>query len=323
MKFPRVMFLCVAIGFGAGFLVSCGGGGYYAYASLTISVSPTTITLGQSATITWTSEAPCTASGAWSGSKAASGSEMVTPTQTGSFTYSLVCGDDVWGPSKLKSATLTVNPAALAGLWIGDACCVKSDSFPVIGLTNDSGDYRFLVLGAHYVGKAGSAPAAYATCSSCLAGQLETDRHDFRLFAITPRISAHESINALNSMAHPEDVVFSVPYDRAFERPSDVAILQGNYTSNLGTGYTLTITIDAASNISGIDTNGCSLQGQVLTSHPGLNNYNVVLDVTNCGNRGGRYHGNAALIFDGSGRATELYLSASNASAAIGWRLSR
>ena len=35
--------------------------------------------------------ASCTASGAWSGTKGASGSESVRPTETGMVTYSLSC----------------------------------------------------------------------------------------------------------------------------------------------------------------------------------------------------------------------------------------
>jgi hypothetical protein len=292
-------------------------------ASLTITVSPTTITLGQSATVTWNSNASCTASGAWSGTKAVSGSETVTPTQAGTFTYTLICGGGGYDSSESKSATLTVNPTMVAGLWIGNGCCVKLDPFPVTGITNDSGEYRFLLLGTHYVGKAGAAQAAYATCNSCLAGPLETDSHAFELLAITPRISARESIKAPNLTTQPETVEFSVPYDQAFERPSSVATLQGSYTTNLGTGYTLTITVDATRQITGIDTNGCSLHGQVSTSDPTVDYYDVQLDVTACGNSNGRYGGNAALIFDGTGRATELFLSASNANAAIGWLLSR
>lgn len=328
MKIRRTTLTGVAMVLGAGLLLSCGGGSYGGGgsnppASLTISVSPSTITLGQSATITWNSNAPCTASGAWSGSKAASGSETVTPAQTGTLTYTLVCRGGGYGESDRESATLTVNPAALAGLWIGDGCCVKSVSFAVAGITNNSGDYRFLFLDMHYVNKRGAEPAAYATCSSCLAGELVTDPYEFKLLSVTPRVAAHESIMAAGLTARPESIEFSVPYDRGFERPSSVAALQGNYTTNLGTGYTLTITIDAAGNVAGIDTNGCSVQGRVTTSHPKVNYYDLMVDVTNCGDRSGRYDGNAALIFDDTGRATELFLSTSNATAAIGWRLSR
>jgi hypothetical protein len=317
----------VATLLGAGLLMSCGGGSYGGGgsnppASLTISISPTTITLGQSATVTWTSNAPCTASGAWSGTKAASGSETVTPAQTGILTYTLICRGSGYRESSSESAALTVNPAALAGLWSGDACCMESNSFPVTGITSASGDYRFLALGMHYVGKAGAAPVAYATCGSCLAGERVADRHEFKLLAITPRELAHESISTLDRMAQRGIVEFSVPYDQAFERPWGIANLQGIYTTSQGTGYTLTIVVDAAGRLSGVDTNGCDLQGEISNRSRGFNYHDVVLDVSRCGKRSGRYDGMAAQISDPAGRATELFLSTSNAEAAIGWRLS-
>ncbi len=81
----------------------------------TISVSPTSITQGASATITWssTNATTCTASGAWSGSEATSGTQSVTPTAAGSLTYSLACAGT--GGSANGSATLTVTAAPTGG----------------------------------------------------------------------------------------------------------------------------------------------------------------------------------------------------------------
>jgi len=62
-------------------------------ATVTLSASPTTITVGQSVTVTWssTNATSCTASGAWSGTLATSGSMQETPTAAGNLTYTLVC----------------------------------------------------------------------------------------------------------------------------------------------------------------------------------------------------------------------------------------
>ena len=327
MHIRRATFALLIAGLSAGILMSCsgsyGGGGSNPPATLTISVSPTTITLGQSATVTWNSNAPCTATGAWSGAKATSGSETVTPAQTGTFTYTLVCSGGGYGASESMSATLTVNPVTMVGLSIGNGCCDKLDPFPVIGITTDAGDDRFLLLGTHYVGKVGAPQIAYETCSSCLAGRRVADPNDFKLLAVTQRVSARASIRVLNLTPQPETVEFTVPYDHSSERPSGAAAVQGTYTTNLGTGYTLTIVIDSAGQVIGNDTNGCSLDGRVSARRPTVDYYDVVLDASACGHSNGRYSGNAALIFDGTSRATELFLSASNAGSAIGWRLSR
>ena len=90
-----------------GLLAACGGGGYGGGgdsnppATLSLSVEPTTITLGQSATLTWTTNgAACTAGGSWSGTKSAGGTETVTPTATGTFTYTLTCAGGGYGESR-------------------------------------------------------------------------------------------------------------------------------------------------------------------------------------------------------------------------------
>jgi subtilisin family serine protease len=60
---------------------------------VTLTLSPTTVNTGNSATLSWTvtNATSCSASGAWTGTQQLSGSMMVTPTATGSDTYNLVC----------------------------------------------------------------------------------------------------------------------------------------------------------------------------------------------------------------------------------------
>ena len=74
-----------------------------------ITSSPTTIDQGQSSTISWSSTdaTSCTASGAWSGAKATSGSQSVSPSTTSSYIIS--CNGD--GGSANDSVTVTVNAA--------------------------------------------------------------------------------------------------------------------------------------------------------------------------------------------------------------------
>ena len=107
-------------------LQACGGSGSTTppapMPTVTLSVSPTSITAGQSATLMWSSTqaTSCTASGAWSGSQAAMGSQAVAPTTSGSVTYTLTCtgangGGGAYGGggglTGTQTTTLTVNPA--------------------------------------------------------------------------------------------------------------------------------------------------------------------------------------------------------------------
>ena len=61
--------------------------------NVTLNLSPTTVNVGGSATLSWsvTNATGCTASGAWSGAQSLSGSMMLTPSATGSPTYNLTC----------------------------------------------------------------------------------------------------------------------------------------------------------------------------------------------------------------------------------------
>src|SRR6516164_4083680 len=82
--------------------------------SLAITVKPSTITLGQSATLSWSSSSvtACVASGAWSGPQPPQGTSTVTPTTAGTFAYVLGCSTPVG--SLAESTVLTVRPAAAA-----------------------------------------------------------------------------------------------------------------------------------------------------------------------------------------------------------------
>ena len=82
--------------------------------SLAITVKPSAITLGQSATLSWSSSSvtACVASGAWSGAQPPQGTSTVTPTTTGTFAYVLGCSTPAG--SLAESTVLSVKPAAAA-----------------------------------------------------------------------------------------------------------------------------------------------------------------------------------------------------------------
>jgi len=103
-------------------LVACGGGGYGGGGmavppTINLAAQPSTITVGQSATITWSTgnATSCNASGAWSVSEPTAGNMLVTPTAAGSDTYTLTCtgmsSSYGGGTSSTKSVTVTVNAA--------------------------------------------------------------------------------------------------------------------------------------------------------------------------------------------------------------------
>lgn len=108
----------------ATYTLSCTGSGGTADAAATVTVSappptvtasaaPTTIILGDTSTISWstTNASSCTASGAWTGARATTGNQVVTPTASGSLDYTLRCTGD--GGTASATATVTVNAPPL------------------------------------------------------------------------------------------------------------------------------------------------------------------------------------------------------------------
>ncbi len=84
---------------------------------MALTVKPTTVVLGQAATLTWTapSGSTCTATGAWSGSQASTGSAVTVPATAGSASYSLACkasGGTYGGGTSSGSATATLTVTA-------------------------------------------------------------------------------------------------------------------------------------------------------------------------------------------------------------------
>jgi hypothetical protein len=80
-----------------------------------LSLAASSVAVGQSTTLAWSSvgAASCTASGSWSGAKATSGTETVTPAAIGSETFTLICSNP-GGPSAPTSVTLTATPKLTA-----------------------------------------------------------------------------------------------------------------------------------------------------------------------------------------------------------------
>jgi Bacterial Ig-like domain (group 1)/OmpA-like transmembrane domain len=77
--------------------------------TVSLSVSPTTVAAGATATLTWssTNASSCAAAGAWSGAEPISGTLGVTPSAVGTYTYTLTCTGDAG--SATASAVLSAN----------------------------------------------------------------------------------------------------------------------------------------------------------------------------------------------------------------------
>lgn len=81
--------------------------------NVSLTVNPSGILSGQSATISWSatnSPTSCTASGSWSGSQSATGSTSLSPASAGVFTYSLSCSNAAGAGSNSANLTVIATP---------------------------------------------------------------------------------------------------------------------------------------------------------------------------------------------------------------------
>ena len=78
--------------------------------TVSFSASPSTVVAGNPVTLEWssTNATRCTASGGWSGTKASSGSETVTPESAGTVEYSVSCRGE--GEAYGRSVSVEVLP---------------------------------------------------------------------------------------------------------------------------------------------------------------------------------------------------------------------
>ncbi len=96
---------------------------------VTATVTPTSITLGQTATLSWssTNATTCAATGSWTGTQALQGTATETPTATGSDAYTLNCTGA--GGTVSATATLTVNaPAATVSISVSPTSMTAGQS---------------------------------------------------------------------------------------------------------------------------------------------------------------------------------------------------
>lgn len=77
--------------------------------TVTVAANPAAVVLGNASSITWssTNSTSCVATGSWTGARATSGTESVTPAAAGTATYTLTCTGA--GGAGTAAATVTVN----------------------------------------------------------------------------------------------------------------------------------------------------------------------------------------------------------------------
>ncbi|HEV8357818.1 MAG TPA: hypothetical protein VGQ17_13780 [Gemmatimonadales bacterium] len=122
---------------------------------VTFSASPAFITSDQSSTLTWSSAkaTSCSASGGWSGPKALSGSEAVSP--AANTTYTLSCTGDNGTATKSVTVTLTTAGAVAIpqlALWQSNMLTYGAEHCAYIAAHKDDADFSAALAATYYDG---------------------------------------------------------------------------------------------------------------------------------------------------------------------------
>jgi hypothetical protein len=102
-----------------------------------LTVSPSTVAPGATATLSWTGTnvSGCTASGSWSGAQQVTGTQTVTPSEIGTETFILTC-TGTGGSTVVSGTTLTVATASSTGGSSGSGGSTTTTTTTTTGTTN-------------------------------------------------------------------------------------------------------------------------------------------------------------------------------------------
>ncbi|HEV7817033.1 MAG TPA: DUF3443 domain-containing protein, partial [Janthinobacterium sp.] len=130
--------LLAACGGGSGSTSASNGASTPSAVTVSVALAPASVSIGQSSVLTWSSAnaASCTASGAWSGSQATSGTLPVPQSAAGSYTYNLACTGAAGTTSASAALTVTV-PINVAAITVdnGPAGAGGAINVPYVSVT--------------------------------------------------------------------------------------------------------------------------------------------------------------------------------------------
>jgi hypothetical protein len=235
-----------------------------------------------------------TGAGTGTGTGAGAGTGAGTETGTGTGTGT----DNV---DTLPADTLPANDSP-AGIWIGTVTSIQTgEKTNSIGLVTETGVLRFIndtsvqiagdvtVTANTFTGEITAyAPYGFFTFSKGEPAVTGT---------VSGTINEKSTFNGSTTLDGSVNSSFEFNYDaEIYEKNSGLSLISGNYSASDGAGYTVTYSINAAGVITGSDTDGCQMNGDVELLNPDFNMYRLVVRVANCGDLNGNYRGPASLF---------------------------
>jgi len=209
---------------------------------------------------------------------------------TGSLLFALAgCGgggsgsnDSIDGSSGNDDNEIIVEKS-IGGIWDGTVSSVDgTDTIPSKGIVAEDGRFFFLSPLELDVG-------TFITSENSFTSELKAYIPVGEAIAIVNgEISGsfieRERISGTSSFGDgTPSSTFVYNYDSSYETPSSLSTITGIYSRSINEGaYTETYTIDASGRITGSDTDGCVISGDISTIDSRFTVYEIQLTITTC-----------------------------------------
>jgi hypothetical protein len=218
--------------------------------TVTITAAPTTITLGQFSTLTWssTNATSCSASGDWSGIKPISGTERVTPSSAGIKSYRLNCS----GPGGVGSGVATVTVLNLVPITTSISPTFADAGGPGFVLTVNGSNF----VSSSIVKWNGSSRAtSYVSANRLTASIAASDIAAAGVFLVTVTNPAPGggTSNAQTFTVNPGAVKFIImpPVNGTTDNPVVVTVQAQKADNSVDANYQQDVTLDTSGSATG------------------------------------------------------------------------
>jgi len=197
--------------------------------------------------------------------------------------------------------TLPANDSP-GGVWIGTVTSTQTgESFESIGLVTEAGQMRLITKDRDQI-----AGNISVTDKSFTGDIISYAPFEFLVYAkgepivtgtASGTVNERSTFSGSTTLNGAITANFNFTYDAAiYQKDSSLALISGNYSASDDEGYVVTYSINTAGIITGSDTDGCLMNGDVELLDTNYNMYRLKIVVTNCGELNGNFRGPASLF---------------------------
>jgi hypothetical protein len=183
------------------------------------------------------------------------------------------------------------------GVWQGTVTSTTTGQSSMVGLTNGSGQSVWMTTDGRVW--SGQMPMTGTQFNTTMAGYMYPGRRfpDGTNYGMSSMVFNYGNGAWSGQYSGGGDTgTFNVSMSSMWNRPASLDTLAGTYTRTTSIGYTMTMSLTQAGELTANDTRGCVINGTVTVPDPTQNLYQISATVTSCGVLNGTYQGHGTLV---------------------------